>query len=70
MTASPLSSPPVNSTGETALDAAKRLQYPQCIELVSFASPPSGSMQIYSGSGCKTVQFPAECAKHNNLISR
>lgn len=35
-----LTLPTVNSAGETALDAAKRLQYTQCVELVSSAPGP------------------------------
>lgn len=70
MTTSSLALPTVNSAGETALDAAKRLQYTQCIELVSSASAPSSSLAIYRGSDCKTVQFPAESAEHDNLISQ
>lgn len=53
MTTSSLALPTVNSAGETALDAAKRLQYTQCIELVSSASAPSSSLPIYRGSDCK-----------------
>lgn len=53
MTTSSLALPTVNSAGETALDAAKRLQYTQCIELVSSASAPSSSLAIYRGCDCK-----------------
>lgn len=54
LTTSSLALPTVNSAGETALDAAKRLQYTQCIELVSSASAPSSSLAIYRGSDCKS----------------
>lgn len=37
---SSLTLPTVNSAGETALDAARRLQHTQCIELVSVALAP------------------------------
>lgn len=53
LTTSSFTSTLVNSAGETALDAARRLQHTQCIELVSLAFGLSLSVVIYNGTDWK-----------------